>query len=508
MFNVGVRRARAFQPTDLRRATAAAVATPLRLLASGVSTSVLLRRSGQAPTEKPFRRPVGALLVATLATGCTVSCAMGRQPSVVHAAPTADDANGCDGGDEGKGESGVGAKLLQAEADKGPGRGGAHAHAAEPAMMQCALVHRYGMPDEVVTLGEQRRPCLTPGTKGKLLVRVEACGFTPGDIRTMRGQVRLVRHPPMPYVPGGDVAGVVVEGDGEGRFQPGDAVVSTWSFEGRGGLAEYALVDAELTVKRPASVSAVEAAALVNSSVHAWHTFRKADVKATDRVLVLGGSSGVGVALLQMCRHRAGAAYLATTCSAPSNALLERLGPGFVDRVIDYTRARWWEDPELADGPKFDLIIDCSVGAEAWQNCRGLLKTGREGGRFLSVCMDHPRDMRVTHPGHMFSLLCPPLGRVCWTSMRGGSTPSYSIGNGEWNHVQMEQVFDMAAEGKLRPLLANNGRPFPFSQDGVRAALMAQASWHPRGKVVVQVATDPLANDVPDGTAGPSSSAV
>ena len=69
-----------------------------------------------------------------------------------------------------------------------------------------------------------------------------------------------------------------------------------------GGLAEHAAVQVKWSGKAPSNVSPTEAAVLPNSPVAAMHAVQAAKVKEGDRVLVLGGSGGVGSSLLQLVK--------------------------------------------------------------------------------------------------------------------------------------------------------------------------------------------------------------
>jgi threonine dehydrogenase-like Zn-dependent dehydrogenase len=85
------------------------------------------------------------------------------------------------------------------------------------------------------------------------------------------GDGSLIKKPKaFPYIPGGDICGTVEAiGPDVTDFQPGDAVVATWSVFGEGGLAEYAIVNSKLTVKKPDAITQIEGAALANSAGHA-----------------------------------------------------------------------------------------------------------------------------------------------------------------------------------------------------------------------------------------------
>lgn len=84
--------------------------------------------------------------------------------------------------------------------------------------------------------------------------------------------------------------------------QVGDRIISTNGMMPTGGLAEHAAVQVKWSGKAPSNVSPTEAAVLPNSPVAAMHAVQAARVKEGDRVLVLGGSGGVGSSLLQLVK--------------------------------------------------------------------------------------------------------------------------------------------------------------------------------------------------------------
>lgn len=120
--------------------------------------------------------------------------------------------------------------------------------------MKAALVRAYGAPASVIGFSDShQRPALPKAQEGTqqkdlLLVKVQACSLSPGDIRTIKGEKAIItksRHAHgFPYIPGGDICGTVVETSGDaGDFAVGDSVVSTWDMFGEGGMAEYAIVE-------------------------------------------------------------------------------------------------------------------------------------------------------------------------------------------------------------------------------------------------------------------------
>lgn len=204
--------------------------------------------------------------------------------------------------------------------------------------MRCVLVAAHGTDiDKLLSITSDRPKPVRK--KGELLVRVQACALAPGDVRVMKGDCDFYQSPgSFPYTPGGDLCGVIEEADPDSRFKTNDTVVAMFELPGPlNGLAEYAIVKESNAELKPESISAIDASALTSSSLTALLAAKK-HVKEGDRVLVLGGSGGVGTFFVQMARN-ATASYIASTST--DKEMLQSLG---VDRVIDYTKEKWRGD--------------------------------------------------------------------------------------------------------------------------------------------------------------------
>ena len=212
--------------------------------------------------------------------------------------------------------------------------------------MAAIIATSFGSAQDVLKrVDDQPKPQLKDAkAKGAkhLLVRVQACSLSPGDYRMLSGDGKLIKKPKggFPYVPGGDVCGVVEAiGSSVSDFAVGDTVVGTWAVFGQGGLAAHTLVDSALAVHKSKALSSLQAAAAANSAGQALQALKASTVVSGDRVLVLGGSGGVGTCLTQMLKH-AGASFVAATTT--KGKVLDGLG---VDRYIDYTRENWYAQP-------------------------------------------------------------------------------------------------------------------------------------------------------------------
>jgi NADPH:quinone reductase-like Zn-dependent oxidoreductase len=340
--------------------------------------------------------------------------------------------------------------------------------------MKAVVATAFGQPNDVLTVSTMPKP--TP-TQKELLIRVHAVSLSPSDYRTLLGQKTIVANPTMPYIPGGDVSGVVeyVPSHLSEQYKVGDRVMSTWSMYGEGGLAQYSLVHPDLTVQLPDSISFDEGAALANSAAHAVQVAKLANIQKGDRILVLGGSGGVASVLLQLLK---GASYIAATTT--DEALLNKLG---ANRVINYRTEHWWEMNEFKEDP-FDVIIDCAEGKEAWHKCGSVLKGKKDGGRFVAV-VPQSWDIDGRRWINMIAFMLPLIGRQLGNFTRRKS-PEYRLYMDQVNKKMMEEVVDMVSKEEFKVIVDPRG-PFPFTTDGVRDAWNLHIARGGHGKIVIKV---------------------
>lgn len=217
---------------------------------------------------------------------------------------------------------------------------------------------RADTPDSPFTLVDL--PVRQPGP-GEVLVRIQASGINPLDLKIRAGQAAHARHP-LPAILGLDLAGEIAAiGAGVTRFRLGDEVYGMAGGVGghQGTLAEYAVVDADLLALKPANLSMREAAAIPLVFITAWEGLvDRAGVKAGDKVLVHGGAGGVGQMAVQLAVAR-GAKVFATD-SAEKKDYIEGLGATAIDyhaENVDQYVGR------LTDGAGFDIVYDTAGGA-------------------------------------------------------------------------------------------------------------------------------------------------
>jgi NADPH:quinone reductase-like Zn-dependent oxidoreductase len=350
--------------------------------------------------------------------------------------------------------------------------------------MKAALASEYGPPDVVLSVhATHPKPQFPKKVKkkqgGYLLVQVQACSLSPGDVRTITGEKQLFtksRHAHgFPYIPGGDICGVVTDVSGPvGDFKVGDSVVVTWDLFGEGGLAEFAVVSSELAVHKPENISPIEGASLANSAAHALKAVEAAGVTTGSRVLVLGGSGGVGSMAVQFAKN-AGASFVAATST--DEALLKSLG---ADTVVAHTTADWSQVAEFRAAP-FDAIIDCAEGVRAWQRAANVLK---RRGTFVAVVLGK-WEIDVSSWFKVFMFIMRPLLRRIWAQLLPFG-PRYKMYVGSVDGRLNARVMAAVAEGKVRAVV-DRGSPLPFTEEGVKEAFRLQGGRKGHGKIVVQI---------------------
>jgi NADPH:quinone reductase-like Zn-dependent oxidoreductase len=214
--------------------------------------------------------------------------------------------------------------------------------------MKAIVQDKYGTAD-VLDFRDIERPV---AGDDDLLIRVHAAGVDMGVWHLMTGLPYLVRimgfgfSRPKVSVRGREVAGTVeAVGRNVSEFKPGDPVFGICE----GSFAEYVCAKPALFAHKPANLSFEQAAVVPISGSTALNGLRKAgEIKAGQKVLVIGAAGGVGTHAVQLAK--AFGAKVTGVCSTSKVELVRSLG---ADEVIDYTRE------DFTDGTRrFDLILD------------------------------------------------------------------------------------------------------------------------------------------------------
>ena len=195
--------------------------------------------------------------------------------------------------------------------------------------MKAIRIHQFGSTAEVLQYEEV--PIPEPGPS-ELLIKIEAASLNRADLALRRGAYRMDPEK-LPVILGREFAGTIAKvGDGVQDFKVGQRVVAC---PGTGGYAEYALAKIWETMPIPSGVDTATAAAMPTVFLTAWFgLLTDGKLKAGEWVLVQAGSSGVGMAAIQIAKHL-GAKVIATSSSDEKCKRLRQLG---ADEAIDYTK--------------------------------------------------------------------------------------------------------------------------------------------------------------------------
>jgi NADPH2:quinone reductase len=232
-------------------------------------------------------------------------------------------------------------------------------------MLAIEIAHP-GDPD-VLRAVERPTPQLADG---EVLVRVEAAGVNRPDIFQRRGG-----YPPPPGASdllGLEIAGTVVDVRGDTRWRPGDRVCALIA---GGGYAEYCAVPAPQCLPIPEGMDAVTAAAIPETYFTVWsNLFQRGRLTAGERVLVHGGTSGIGSTAIQLGRAF-GATMIAT---AGSDAKCEAcLSLGAAHAINYRTRDFVAAVKEVTNGEGVDIVLDIVGGDYLPRNIDCLRMDGR-----------------------------------------------------------------------------------------------------------------------------------
>jgi NADPH:quinone reductase len=306
------------------------------------------------------------------------------------------------------------------------------------------------------------RPIPQPGD-GEVLVRVEAAGVNRPDVMQRQG-----RYPPpagASDLPGLEIAGEIVAlGPHVSGLSVGEKVTSLLP---GGGYAGYAVAAAPLCMPIPDGLSMVEAAAIPETYLTVWtNLFERGGCKAGDRVLIHGGTSGIGTTAIQLA-NAWGAHVYATAGSESKARACEKFG---AVRGIDY-KSEDFVEVIRADtkGYGIDITLDMVAGSYVQRNLDIAAVEGRVvtisllGGSRAEINMGMVLQKRLTLTG---------------STLRARSVAQKAaVADDVRRHV-----WPLLAAGRARPVIYQT---FPLAQASDAHRLM-ETSTH-IGKIVLTV---------------------
>jgi NADPH2:quinone reductase len=205
----------------------------------------------------------------------------------------------------------------------------------------------------------------------EVLIKVAAAGINRADLLQRRG---MYPSPPgAPGNPGLEVAGTIMAMGADVRgFKVGEAVCALLA---GGGYSQYVTAPVGQVLPVPGALSMVEAASLPEAYFTVWsNVFEFGRLQRGERLLVHGGTSGIGVAAIQLAAAR-GHTVLATAGSDDKCQLCGRLG---AVRAINYRTHDFVKEVlEATDGHGVNVILDMIGGSYLPRNLQALATEGR-----------------------------------------------------------------------------------------------------------------------------------
>jgi NADPH2:quinone reductase len=234
--------------------------------------------------------------------------------------------------------------------------------------MRAIVCKEFGPPEKLV-LEELPDPVVGPG---QLVIEARAATVTFPDALMIEDKYQF--KAPLPFVPGGEVAGVVAEiGEGVTGFEIGERVVGSTMLVG--GFCEKVLVRASSTRPLAKNVGFAEATGILYAYGTGYYGLKyRAAIQPGETLLILGAAGNVGLAAVELGKMM-GARVIAAASSREKLAVCLDRG---ADETIDYSK----EDlkkraKELTEGRGVDVVFDCIGGDYAEAALRSIAWHGR-----------------------------------------------------------------------------------------------------------------------------------
>ncbi len=299
---------------------------------------------------------------------------------------------------------------------------------------------------------------MTPGSG--VLVDVHASGVSFPELLQTRGQYQI--KPPLPFVPGSEVGGVVREAPADAPVTAGDRVAA---FCMLGGFAEVAVAPTFFTFKIPDELSFEQGASLVLNYHTAYFALKlRGRLRESETVLVHGAAGGVGTAALQVAKGL-GATTIAVVSTDEKERIARQAGADHVVRAD----TDWKDEVKSLSGGGVDVVLD-PVGGDRFTDS---LRSLREGGRVVVVGFTGGAIPEVK------------VNRLLLNNSEviGAGWGAYVLGKPEVTAEIGAEIGRLIEAGLVSPIV---GARYPLERAGEALALLEERG--ATGKVVLAVA--------------------
>jgi alcohol dehydrogenase len=336
--------------------------------------------------------------------------------------------------------------------------------------MKAAVFHEYNKdPTKVVKIEDIDMPKLKPT---EVMLKAEAAAYNYNDLWAIWGEPIKV---PSPHISGSDVAGTVVEvGEDVTKFKVGERVVShsnlscrvceactsgreydcidrlVWGFQTGplwGGFCQYTHLPEVNVAKIPENVSFDDAAAISMVGMTAWHMLvGRAKIKPGQMVLIMGGTSGVGMAGIQIAKL-----YNCTVIATAGNKeKMDKCSEIGADHVVNHREADWYKKVrEITNKQGVDVIFE-HIGKAVFPQEVGLLKMA---GTLVSTGATTGYDSTID---------------LRYLFFKGTNL----LGSTQGTKAELEEIIYWTGKGKIKPLVHTI---LPFSEMVKGHVMMAKA---------------------------------
>ncbi|MFT5887871.1 MAG: NADPH2:quinone reductase [Zhongshania sp.] len=295
---------------------------------------------------------------------------------------------------------------------------------------------------------------------GEVLIRVKAAGLNFPDTLIIEGKYQT--KPDLPFVPGGECAGVIAAvGSNVTKFKVGDKVIS---MNTHGALCDELLIQQDRVMPMPQGLSFTEAAGVGMTYFTSYYALKqRGELKAGETVLVLGAGGGVGIAAVELAKSM-GATVIAAASSKEKLVLAKSKG---ADHLINYTEKPIKDSvKEITGGRGVDIVYD-PVGGDFSESA---LRSMAWKGRFLVIGFASGPIPKI--PLNLTLLKGCSIVGVFWGA--------FSMFEPKVQAANMAELWAMFADGKLKPVVTD---VFPFSE--YESAFNCLTGRKARGKVII-----------------------
>ena len=323
--------------------------------------------------------------------------------------------------------------------------------------MKAVVCREHGLPDRLALVDDWPSPEMGDNA---VRIRVKAAGLNFPDGLIIQGKYQF--QPELPFIPGGECAGVVeAVGAGVTRWKVGDEVIHSG---GSGSFCEEIVANELAVLPKPPALSFEAAAGITITYLTSYHALvQRANIQPGETLLVLGAAGGVGSTAVELGKAL-GATVIAAASSDDKLALCKELG---ADHTINYSNESVKDRvKELTGGRGVDVVYD-PVGGDFSEPA---VRSMGWKGRYLVIGFASGPIPRI--PLNLTLLKGCAIVGVFWGR--------FTMEEAEVHQANIATLWQWFEEGKIKPVITDL---FPI--DEYEAAYAAMMERRAKGKVIL-----------------------